>query len=154
MRSLETGRCGLGEVPGQPHFAPAESDVEEIRSHLATPRGDRIDWIRSALVTGMTPADIHEYTGIDPHEGRIERLRERWPWARLRWIALAGHIFVVSTVFLSHLHYTIDVIGAWAITYCVFVELQLISAVFKGVGLGDCIMRELAFFSHWDKSNA
>jgi len=39
----------------------------------------------------------------------------------LRWASLAGHVFVVTTVFLSHLHYTIDVVGAWAITYVIFV---------------------------------
>ena len=66
MRSLETGRSGLGDVPGVPHFAPSEASIEEIRSHLGTPRADRIDWIRSALLTGMTPDEVHEYTGIDP----------------------------------------------------------------------------------------
>src|SRR5690606_6989911 len=44
-----------------------------------------------------------------------------WRWPHLRWLSLAAHVFVVSTVFLSHLHYTIDVIGAWTITYCVYV---------------------------------
>lgn len=39
----------------------------------------------------------------------------------LRWAALTGHVFVVTIVFLSHLHYTIDVVGAWAITYVIFV---------------------------------
>jgi hypothetical protein len=34
-------------------------------------------------------------------------------------VALAAHAFVVAVVFLAHLHYTIDVIGAWAITWCV-----------------------------------
>ena len=43
-----------------------------------------------------------------------------WNMGRLRWIALAGHVFVVAVVFLAHLHYTIDVIGAWAITTCVY----------------------------------
>jgi hypothetical protein len=31
-------------------------------------------------------------------------------------LALAGHILVTASVFLAHLHYTIDVVGAWAIT--------------------------------------
>ncbi len=43
------------------------------------------------------------------------------PYRYLSRVALAGHIIVVSTVFLSHLHYTIDVIGAWAITFSMFV---------------------------------
>ncbi|MCB9526770.1 MAG: hypothetical protein H6702_25790 [Myxococcales bacterium] len=34
--------------------------------------------------------------------------------------ALLGHVGVVAVVFLSRLHYTIDVVGAWAITFTVF----------------------------------
>ncbi len=35
--------------------------------------------------------------------------------------ALLAHVVVVASVFFAHLHYTIDVVGAWAITGCVFV---------------------------------
>ena len=41
-------------------------------------------------------------------------------YRRIGAMALAAHLFIVATVFLSHLHYTIDVIGAWAITFSVF----------------------------------
>ena len=44
-----------------------------------------------------------------------------WPFRRLRWAMLALHAVVVASVFLSHLHYTIDVVGAWAIAFTVFV---------------------------------
>lgn len=44
-----------------------------------------------------------------------------WGLPRLRWAALFAHVFVVATVFMSHLHYTIDVVGAWAITYSIYV---------------------------------
>ncbi len=43
-----------------------------------------------------------------------------WPHRRLRWLALAGHVAVVASVFLSHLHYTIDVLGAYAVALAVF----------------------------------
>lgn len=43
------------------------------------------------------------------------------PYKRLGTVALVAHVFVVATVFFSHLHYTIDVVGAWAITFSVFV---------------------------------
>jgi hypothetical protein len=33
---------------------------------------------------------------------------------------LLGHIVVVASVFVSHLHYTIDVIGAYAVAYALF----------------------------------
>ena len=39
---------------------------------------------------------------------------------RLRWAALAGHLAVVASVFLAHLHYTIDVLGAYAVALAVF----------------------------------
>lgn len=44
-----------------------------------------------------------------------------WPYPKLRWPMLAAHVLVVTSVFFSHLHYTIDVIGAWAITFTLFV---------------------------------
>ncbi|HEB51723.1 MAG TPA: carbamoyl-phosphate synthase large subunit [bacterium] len=66
LRGLETGRNGFGNVPGQPHCSPEDFDVEAIRPHLATPRADRIDWVRAAFLRGMSVADVHEYTGIDP----------------------------------------------------------------------------------------
>jgi hypothetical protein len=37
-----------------------------------------------------------------------------WPHRALRWLALAAHLAVVASVFLAHLHYTIDVLGAYA----------------------------------------
>ena len=43
-----------------------------------------------------------------------------WPWRRLRWIAVAGHALVVASVLLARLHYAIDVVGAWAVTFAVF----------------------------------
>jgi hypothetical protein len=43
-----------------------------------------------------------------------------WDRPRLRWIALAGHVLVVASVFLAHLHYTIDVAGAYAVTLALF----------------------------------
>ena len=66
LRSLETGRAGFGEVPGQPHRPAGDFDKEELRSHLATPRENRIDWIRTALLAGVSVEEIYEYTGIDP----------------------------------------------------------------------------------------
>jgi carbamoyl-phosphate synthase large subunit len=66
LRSLETGRAGFGNVPGRPHVPPGQCTVEEIRPHLATPRADRIDWIRTALLSGITVEEIADFTRIDP----------------------------------------------------------------------------------------
>lgn len=43
-----------------------------------------------------------------------------WRYPRLRVWMLAGHVLVVATVFLSHLHYTIDVLGAYAVAFSFF----------------------------------
>lgn len=43
-----------------------------------------------------------------------------WRFPRLRTLMLVGHVLVVVSLFFSHLHYTIDVIGAYAITFAVF----------------------------------
>ncbi|MGB8932357.1 MAG: phosphatase PAP2-related protein [Anaeromyxobacteraceae bacterium] len=43
-----------------------------------------------------------------------------WDRPRLRWVALTGHVLVVASVFLAHLHYTIDVAGAYAVTLALF----------------------------------
>ena len=43
-----------------------------------------------------------------------------WRWRTLRLVMLAAHALVVASVFLAHLHYTIDVIGAYAVTFSLF----------------------------------
>ncbi len=44
-----------------------------------------------------------------------------WRSPRLRWPALLAHALVVASVFLSHLHYAIDVAGAYAVAFAIFV---------------------------------
>ena len=43
-----------------------------------------------------------------------------WRYPGLRALVLFGHVAVVMSLFFSHLHYTIDVIGAYAITFALF----------------------------------
>jgi len=43
-----------------------------------------------------------------------------WHRPVLRALALAGHVAMVAAVLLAHLHYTIDVLGAWAVTFAIF----------------------------------
>ncbi|MBM4061593.1 MAG: carbamoyl-phosphate synthase large subunit [Planctomycetes bacterium] len=66
LRGLETGRNGFGNVPGRPHCKPEDNTADAIRPHLATPRADRIDWVRDALLAGMSVEEIHDYSRIDP----------------------------------------------------------------------------------------
>jgi membrane-associated phospholipid phosphatase len=42
--------------------------------------------------------------------------RIRW----LRWATLVGHSLVVAAVIFAHLHYTIDVIAAYAFAFALF----------------------------------
>jgi carbamoyl-phosphate synthase large subunit len=66
LRSLEIGRNGFGNVPGKPHSDEHECEMDVVRSHLATPRADRLDWIRTALLRSTPIEEIHKFTGIDP----------------------------------------------------------------------------------------
>ncbi len=66
LRGLETGRWGYGNVPGQPSCKPEDLDPNTIRPHLKTPRDDRIDWVRNAMLAGMSVEEIHDSSKIDP----------------------------------------------------------------------------------------
>jgi membrane-associated phospholipid phosphatase len=41
--------------------------------------------------------------------------------SRLAPVALAASLVVTASVLLAHLHYSIDVVGAWAVTFAIFV---------------------------------
>jgi len=64
LRSLEIGAWGFG---GGGKFGGAEvSDVAEIKAALVTPTAERVFFLRYALQAGLSPAEIHELTAIDP----------------------------------------------------------------------------------------
>lgn len=46
---------------------------------------------------------------------------------RLGTLAAVGHWVTVAVVLISHLHYTIDVVGAWAVTYSLYVLAGAVS---------------------------
>jgi hypothetical protein len=43
-----------------------------------------------------------------------------WRFRGLRAAAVVGHVAVVLSVFLSHLHYAIDVVGAYAVAFSIY----------------------------------
>jgi hypothetical protein len=43
-----------------------------------------------------------------------------WRWPALRLAALLGHVLVVLSVLLAHLHYGIDVAGAYAVAFAIY----------------------------------
>ena len=61
LRSLEIGRFGLGAdgKDGSP-------DLETIRKKLRTPLPERIFFIRLAFLAGLTVAEVHDLSSIDP----------------------------------------------------------------------------------------
>ncbi len=65
LRSLERGMDGFGVGRGDLWFSEQRPTREQIISKLVTPHRDRVDFIRYALLDGMTEDEIHELTGID-----------------------------------------------------------------------------------------
>ena len=64
LRSMEIGTWGLG---GGGKFGGAEvTDRDEIRKGLVRPTAERIFYVRYAIKAGVTDAEIHEFTAIDP----------------------------------------------------------------------------------------
>ncbi len=59
IRSLEIGRFGLG-VDGKGEIPP-----EKVREKLGLPTAERIFYLRTALKSGFTPAEISDLTKID-----------------------------------------------------------------------------------------
>ena len=43
-----------------------------------------------------------------------------WDWLRLRWSRSSATWWWPPSVLLAHLHYAIDVVGAWAVTFAIF----------------------------------
>ena len=56
---------------------------------------------------------------------------------RLGVLALTGHLGTTAVVLLSHLHYSIDIVGAWAITYSVYVLAEGSGPAFPAPGAGE-----------------
>ncbi len=66
LRSLETGRFGLGCDPRDTWGTEKQPTVDDIRAALATPKPERIWFIRYAYKAGLTTEKINELTHIDP----------------------------------------------------------------------------------------
>jgi len=68
LRSLETGRAGLGsdtkDVP--PVKEDGTPDLADIEGRLRVPNLERIFYLRHAYRAGLTTERIHELSGVDP----------------------------------------------------------------------------------------
>lgn len=118
LLSLVRGACivatGLGPVRGPDVNAGMDLAArKEAFLHLLNPLG----------LWGRGPAHVYLTKDLffSGHTATtFLLLLYVWPHPRLRWPMLAGHVAVVVTVFLSHLHYTIDVAGAYAMAFTAY----------------------------------
>lgn len=105
------------------NFGPPDS------AHLGPGIGDRSYW--RALFELISPIDVF---GRDSMKAYLTQdlffsghaattfllLLYCWPRPVLRWIALCAHVAMVLAVLFAHLHYTIDIVGAWVVTLVVY----------------------------------
>jgi carbamoyl-phosphate synthase large subunit len=68
LRSLETGRAGLGSDAKdvEPRKADGTWDTDRIEFLLRTPNAERIFTVRHAFLAGFSAGRIHEISAIDP----------------------------------------------------------------------------------------
>ncbi len=66
LRGLEVGAFGFGCDGKDLWGTPAQPSRDEIEARIATPDPDRVWHLRYAILAGLTDAEIHEATAIDP----------------------------------------------------------------------------------------
>ena len=66
LRGLETGHFGLGGGKKDAWGTPRQPTHDEIVRHLTVPNAERVYYLRYAIKSGMSTAQLHELTDIDP----------------------------------------------------------------------------------------
>jgi hypothetical protein len=115
VRGLSIVATGLGPVRGADLHAGMDADTRRRAFlELATPMGffspdggARVYLTKDLFFSGHTATTLLLLLYV-------------WRFPRLRVLMLGAHVLVVASVFLAHLHYTIDVIGAYAVTLAAF----------------------------------
>lgn len=115
VRGLFIAATGLGAINGvDPHAGMSAAARTEAFLHLVTPLGffdteggARVSLTKDLFFSGHTSTTFLLLLYV-------------WRFPRLRAVMLPAHVLVVATVFLAHLHYTIDVLGAYAVTLALF----------------------------------
>lgn len=119
LLALVRGVCiwvtGLGAVTGKDLHAGMDAATRlEAFLHLITPfgffdtgAGARVYLTKDLFFSGHTATTFLLLLYV-------------WKFPRLRAAMLVSHVLVMASVFLAHLHYSIDVIGAYAITLSLF----------------------------------
>lgn len=120
LLSLLRGICipltGLGPVDGP-----------DVNAGLDTSAQWAAWWALVNPLSASDAAQIHLTKDLF-FSGHTATTALLWLYCRgrgaLGWAALGGHVAVVAVVFLAHLHYTIDVVGAWALTFGLYTWAQ------------------------------
>lgn len=119
LRGLCILATGLGPIYGPDHHVGMSFEQRrQAFLHLANPFG---------LFSPSTGAQIYLTKDLffSGHTATtLLLLLYVWRHRALRYWMLLGHVLVVLSVFLSHLHYTIDVIGAYAVTFSAFALVE------------------------------
>ncbi len=119
--SLLRGACvlltGLGALSGQDAYGPRLTDPETFRTAF-------FSLINPVAVFFSNSANIYLTKDLF-FSGHVATtlllILYAWPWRALRNVLLGLHLLVVLSLFFGHIHYSIDVVGAYAITFAVFV---------------------------------
>ncbi|MFT3710044.1 MAG: phosphatase PAP2-related protein [Archangium sp.] len=119
LLALIRGFCiwvtGLPAVTGKDlHAGMSDSTRWEAFLHLITPfgffdtgSGARVYLTKDLFFSGHTATTFLLLLYV-------------WKFPKLRWPMLIAHVLIVASVYFARLHYTIDVIGAYAITLALF----------------------------------
>ncbi len=115
LRGVSVVVTGLGPVRGADVHAGMDFDTRwRAFLHLMTPfgffdpgEGARVYLTKDLFFSGHTATTFLLLLYV-------------WRDRALRWPMLVSHVLVVLSVFVSHLHYTIDVIGAYAVVLALF----------------------------------
>lgn len=119
LLALVRGIClmatGLGPVNGEDVHAGMSFD-ERVAAfwHLISPlgffdpgSGARVSLTKDLFFSGHTATTFLLLLYV-------------WKYPHIRWAMLLAHAAVIASVFFGHLHYTIDVLGAYAFTLALF----------------------------------
>ncbi len=115
VRGLCIMATGLGRIQGEDVHAGMDLETRvSAFLHLVTPlgffdtgAGARVYLTKDLFFSGHTATTLLLLLYV-------------WRYPSARAVMLTAHVLVVASVFLAHLHYTIDVIGAYAITLTLF----------------------------------
>lgn len=125
LLSLVRGLCiaatGLGPVRGADVHAGLFSSEAAQRSGLYLRALGELSSPLGLLVRDAPHVYLNKDLFFSGHTGvTFLLLLYVWPYRRLRAVVLLGHVAVVLSVFLAHLHYTIDVVGAYAVALSLY----------------------------------